>query len=323
LLEGEVQSPTVTILALQSLVDRIGTEHVEQRLKVETEHEAQLFGQGLIIFNLENWYSAPTVIGSALKLMGLYSRARHNADQIAIRRNLLEFESLPPAFADFTILHLSDLHADISEGAMQHLISIVGDLKYDICVLTGDYRGKTYGPFDTSLKSIFELRAQLKKPLYGVLGNHDSIYMVPALEEMGIRMLFNECVTLSRNDSQIYLAGIDDAHFYRTDDIEKAAKQIPGGAFSILLSHTPEVYRKAASAGFNLMLSGHTHGGQLCLPGGIPIKLEARLPRSMGAGAWQYGRMAGYTSVGVGTSLLPVRLNCPPEITLHRLRQRM
>jgi predicted MPP superfamily phosphohydrolase len=323
LLEGEVQSPTVTILALQSLVDRIGTEHVEQRLKVETEHEAQLFGQGLIFFNLENWYSAPWVIGSALKRMGLYSRARRNADRIAIQRNLLEFESLPPAFADFTILQLSDLHADISQGAMRHLISIVGDLKYDICVLTGDYRGKTYGPFDTSLKSILELRAQLKKPLYGVLGNHDSIYMVPALEEMGIRMLFNECVTLSRNDSQIYLAGIDDAHFYRTDDIEKAAKQIPGGAFSILLSHTPEVYRKAASAGFNLMLSGHTHGGQLCLPGGIPIKLEARLPRSMGAGAWQYGRMAGYTSVGVGTSLLPVRLNCPPEITLHRLRQRM
>ena len=313
----------MTISALQRLVDRIGTEHVEQRLKVETEHEAQLFGQGLIFFNLENWYSAPWVIGSALKLMGLYSRARHNADQIVIRRNLLEFESLPPAFADFTILHLSDLHADISEGAMQHLISIVGGLKYDICVLTGDYRGKTYGPFDASLKSIFELRARLKEPLYGVLGNHDSIYMVPALEEMGIRMLFNECVTLSRNDSQIYLAGIDDAHFYRTDDIEKAAKQIPGGAFSILLSHTPEVYRKAASAGFNLMLSGHTHGGQLCLPGGIPIKLEARLPRSMGAGAWQHGGMAGYTSVGAGTSLLPVRLNCPPEITLHTLRERM
>ena len=56
------------------------------------------------------------------------------------------------------------------------------------------------------------------------------------------------------------------------------------------------------------MLSGHTHGGQLCLPGGIPIKLEARLPRSMGAGAWRYAEMAGYTSVGAGTSLLPVRL---------------
>jgi len=313
----------VTILALQSVVDRIGAEHVERRLKVETEHEAQLFGQGLIIFNLENWYSAPWIIGSALKLMGLYNRARHNADQIAIKTNLLEFESLPPAFENFTILHLSDLHADISEGAMQHLIGIVGDLKYDICVLTGDYRGRTYGPFDTSLKSINELTARINGPMYGVLGNHDSIYMVSALEEMGIRMLFNECETISRNDSQIYLAGIDDAHFYRTDDIEKVAKRIPSGAFSILLSHTPEVYSEAARAGFNLMLSGHTHGGQLCLPGGIPIKLEARLPRSMGAGAWHHGRMAGYTSVGAGTSLLPVRLNCPPEITLHTLRQRM
>jgi uncharacterized protein len=313
----------VTILALQSVVDRIGAEHVERRLKVETEHEAQIFGQGLIIFNLENWYSAPWIIGSALKLMGLYNRARHNADQIAIKTNLLEFESLPPAFANFTILHLSDLHADISEGAMQHLIGIVGDLKYDICVLTGDYRGKTYGPFDASLNSIHELRARIKGPMYGVLGNHDSIYMVPALEEMGIRMLFNECETISRKNSQIYLAGIDDAHFYRIDDIEKAAKRIPSGAFSILLSHTPEVYSEAAKAGFNLMLSGHTHGGQLCLPGGIPIKLEARLPRSMGAGAWHHGRMVGYTSVGAGTSLLPVRLNCPPEITLHTLRQRM
>lgn len=313
----------MTILALQSVVDRIGAEHVERRLKVETEHEAQIFGQGLIIFNLENWYSAPWIIGSALKLMGLYNRARHNADQIAIKTNLLEFESLPPAFANFTILHLSDLHADISEGAMQHLIGIVGDLKYDICVLTGDYRGKTYGPFDASLNSIHELMARIKGPTYGVLGNHDSIYMVPALEEMGIRMLFNECETISRKNSQIYLAGIDDAHFYRTDDTEKAAKRIPNGAFSILLSHTPEVYSEAAKAGFNLMLSGHTHGGQLCLPGGIPIKLEARLPRSMGAGAWHHGRMVGYTSVGAGTSLLPVRLNCPPEITLHTLQQRM
>ncbi|MEH2528518.1 MULTISPECIES: metallophosphoesterase [unclassified Bradyrhizobium] len=313
----------MTILALQSVVDRIGAEHVERRLKVETEHEAQIFGQGLIIFNLENWYSAPWIIESALRLVGLYNRARHNADQIAIRTNLLEFESLPPAFANFTILHLSDLHADISVGAMQHLIGIVGNLEYDICVLTGDYRGKTYGPFDPSLKSIRELTARLKGPVYGVLGNHDSIYMVPALEEMGIRMLFNECETISRQNSQIYLAGIDDAHFYRTDDIAKAAKRIPSGAFSILLSHTPEVYSEAANAGFNLMLSGHTHGGQLCLPGGIPIKLEARLPRSMGAGAWHHGRMVGYTSVGAGTSLLPVRLNCPPEITLHTLRQRM
>jgi len=251
----------------------------------------------------------------------LYGRARRNADRIVIKRNILEFENLPPAFSDFTILHLSDLHADISEGAMRRLIDIVGSVQYDICVLTGDYRGKTYGPIHSSLQSIQELGKQLRRPMYGVLGNHDSIHMAPALEEMGIRILFNECEPISLDDSQIYLAGIDDAHFYRTDDIGKAAKQIPAGAFSILLSHTPEVYSEAANHGFSLMLSGHTHGGQLCLPGGIAIRLEARLPRSMGAGAWRHAEMIGYTSVGVGTSILPARLNCPPEISLHTLRR--
>ena len=73
-------------------------------------------------------------------------------------------------------------------------------------------------------------------------------------------------------------------------------------------------------AGFNLLLGGHTHGGQLCLPGSIPITLDAMLPRRMGAGAWRHHTMVGYTSVGAGTSLIPVRLNCPPEITLHYLR---
>jgi predicted MPP superfamily phosphohydrolase len=251
-------STAVTTSALQDLIDRIGTEHVERRLKVEIEHEAQVFGQGLIFFNLENWYSAPWIIRSALKLVGLYSLARRNADQIVIRRNVLEFAKLPPAFESFTILHLSDLHTDISKGAMRHLVGIVRDLQYDICVLTGDYRGKTYGPFDTSLKVINELTAQLKGPLYGVLGNHDSIQMTPSLEAMGIRMLFNECEIVSRGDNHIYLAGVDDAHFYRADDIEKAAKRIPQGAFSILLSHTPEVYGRAGRAGFDLMLCGHT-----------------------------------------------------------------
>jgi uncharacterized protein len=222
---------------------------------------------------------------------------------------------------NFTILHLSDLHADISREAMMNLISTVGNLQYDICVLTGDYRGKTCGPFDDAIAIIKELCQKLKpNSLYGVLGNHDSIRMNPSLEAMGIRMLYNECEEIVRGDERIYLAGVDDAHFYRADDIEKASSKVPADAFSILLSHTPEVYDAAAGAGYDLMLSGHTHGGQLCLPGGIPIKLEAVLPRDMGAGVWRHAGLVGYTSVGVGTSLLPVRLNCPPEITLHRLR---
>jgi uncharacterized protein len=115
------------------------------------------------------------------------------------------------------------------------------------------------------------------------------------------------------------LAGVDDAHFYRADNIEKAAADIPHGCVSVLLSHTPEIYRQAAHAGFGLMLSGHTHGGQICLPGGVPILLEADLPRAFGAGAWRHAGMAGYTSVGAGSSVVPVRFNNRPEITLHQL----
>ena len=119
--------------------------------------------------------------------------------------------------------------------------------------------------------------------------------------------------------ASIYLAGVDDAHFYRADNIEKAAAEIPQGYVSVLLSHTPEIYRQAAHAGFDLMLSGHTHGGQICLPGGIPILLEADLPRAFAAGAWRHAGMAGYTSVGAGSSVVPVRFNNRPEITLHQL----
>ena len=306
---------------LQDLINRIGAEHVEQRLKTEREHEAQLFGQGTIFFNLENAPFLAQIIKTALQLTGLYGRARRNADRVLIRRNEIVSARLPERFDGFTILHISDLHADISVGAMRHLFGLVGDLTCDICALTGDYRGKTYGPFDKSLAHVDALRARLKHPVYGILGNHDSIRMAPAMEAMGIRMLFNEREIIARGDQTIHLAGIDDAHFYRADDIGKAAAEIPREAFSILLAHTPESYRQAADAGFDLMLSGHTHGGQLCLPGGFAVKLEARLPRSMGAGAWRYGDMAGYTSVGAGTSLLPVRLNCPPEITLHTLRR--
>lgn len=220
----------------------------------------------------------------------------------------------------FTILHISDMHVDMNEAAMQRLIELVGDMRYDLCVLTGDYRGKNLGPFEATLNGVARVRAHLKEPVYGVLGDHDTIQMVPGLEAMGIHILLNESQVIARGDQQIYLAGIDDAHCFKADDIKKAALQIPFGKFSILLSHTPEVYHPAAHAGFKLLLSGHTHGGQICLPGFIPIILDAVLPRRMGAGAWRYHDMVGYTSVGAGSSVVPVRLNCPPEVTLHCLR---
>ncbi|TMJ82010.1 MAG: metallophosphoesterase [Alphaproteobacteria bacterium] len=306
---------------LRKLEIRLGPLHARQRLGIERDHEAQVFGQGLTFFHLENSSWAEWIIRNILKATGLYWRARQNAERILVKRNDMRFKTLPPLFEGFTILHISDLHVDMNEVAMNRLIELVGSMQYDVCVLTGDYRGRTFGPFQPALDGVARVGTRLKQPIYAVLGNHDTIQMVPGLEAMDIRVLLNECETIVRENQRIYLAGIDDAHFFRVDNIEKAALSIPRGEFSILLSHTPEVYRQAAHANFDLMLSGHTHGGQICLPGSIPIKLEAVLPRRMGAGPWQYNDMTGYTSVGAGSSVVPVRLNCPPEITLHHLRR--
>jgi predicted MPP superfamily phosphohydrolase len=147
----------------------------------------------------------------------------------------------------------------------------------------------------------------------------NSLRMVPAMEAMGYRLLLNECTAIRRDHATIYLAGIDDPHFYRLDDLCRAANAIPAGAVSILLSHTPEPYQRAAHAVFDLMLCGHTHGGQLCLPFGVPVLTYAASPRRFARGAWHHQALTGYTSTGSGTSLVDVRLNCPPEVTLHRL----
>lgn len=306
---------------LASLERRLGRVYARQRLGIETDHEAQIFGQGLNFFHIENWYSIHSVIRNVLRLCGLYWRGRRNAERITVKTNSPECEKLPASFDGFTILQISDTHVDMNQRAMRRLAGLVSQLDYDVCVLTGDFRGKTYGPYQQALAGMAELVAHLRPPIYGVLGNHDTIRMLPGLEAAGIRMLQNECATIERGTDKLYLAGIDDAHYFRVDNIEKAAAEIPEGAFCVLLSHTPEIYRQAANAGFDLLLSGHTHGGQICLPGAIPITLDSVLRRRMGSGAWRYGRMHGYTSVGVGSSVVAVRFNCPPEITLHRLQR--
>lgn len=304
-----------------ALESRLGRVHARQRLGIEKDHEAQAFGQGLTFFHIENIPVSHVIIEAILRLSGTYWRGRANAARVTLRTNEVYSERLPAQFEGFTILHLSDLHADMSAGAMAEAARLVSDLRYDLCVLTGDYRGRTYGPFHPCLRDMRRLREALKGDIYGVLGNHDTILMVPDLERMGVRMLLNEHVVIERDGSQMFLAGIDDAHFYRVDNIEKAAAAMPQDQFSILLSHTPETYRQASHAGFDLLLAGHTHGGQICLPGGTPIILESVLPRSMGRGPWKYRGMAGYTSVGAGSCGVPVRFNCPPEITLHHLRR--
>ncbi|WP_300254204.1 metallophosphoesterase [Bradyrhizobium sp.] len=301
------------------LENRLGRLHARQRLGIEADHEAQIFGQGLNFFHIENWYSVHSVIRTAFRFSGLYRRGLKNAADVQVRTTDLAFAALPKAFDGFTLLHISDLHVDMNAPAMRRLAELLPALAYDVCVLTGDFRGATYGPFDAALDGMKAICALLTSSVYGVLGNHDTIRLVPGLEDLGVRMLLNECTALTRGDERIHLCGIDDAHFYRVDNIEKAAADIPPESFTILLSHTPEIYRHAAHAGFDLLLSGHTHGGQICLPGPVPITLDSALPRRFGSGLWRYHDMVGYTSVGVGSSVVPIRLNCPPEIALHRL----
>ena len=304
---------------LRWLEQRLGRLHARQRLGAENDHEAQVFGEGLTFFHIENSKLAALAIEYVLKTSGVFWRGCRNAERVEVRHNHVKAAALPHAFEGFSILQLSDLHCDMSERAMARLAAILPSLSCDICVLTGDFRGATYGPFDPALATIAELRSKIGSPVYGVLGNHDSVRMVSRLEKMGIRMLMNESETIVRGAQRIHIAGIDDAHFYRTDNIEKAAAAIPHDEFSILLSHTPEIFRLAAHAEFNLLLSGHTHGGQICLPGGIPITLSSKLPRRFGAGPWRHHALQGYTSVGAGTVVVPVRFNCAPEISLHYL----
>ena len=300
---------------LTILEQRLGRGHARQRLGIEKDHEAQVIN----FFHIENLALSPVLIRAGLMATGLYWRGISNAAKVDIRHNRIESPHLPKAFDGFTIVQLSDLHVEMSEAAMERVIDLLGEARYDVCVLTGDYRGGTWGPYDATLAGMARVVAGLKGQIYGVLGNHDTICMVPGLEAMGIRLLLNESDVIERGGQRLHLGGIDDAHFYGMENIEKATAAIPHDEFSILISHTPEVYRQAAHADFNLLLSGHTHGGQICLPGGIPITLDSILPRSMGSGAWKYHDMIGYTSVGAGSSIVPVRFNCPPEITLHHL----
>jgi uncharacterized protein len=304
---------------VEKLEQRLGRVHARQRLGIEGDHEA-IFGHGINFFHPENWYSTHSLFRNALKFTGIYWRGHKNTRRIEVRHNEIRLRHLPARFDGFTILHLSDLHVDMNPGPIERLIELLHKVQYDICVLTGDYRGRTFGPFAATLAGLARVRSHLKELVYGVLGNHDTVRMVPGMEDMGIRMLLNECETIARGDQQIHLAGIDDAHYYRADNIEKVASEIPHEEVSILLSHTPEIYRQAAHADFDVLLGGHTHGGQICLPGSIPITLDSVLPRRMGSGPWKYHTMIGYTSVGVGSSIVTVRFNCRPEITLHHLR---
>ena len=304
---------------LKLLERRVSPAHLRQRLGIERDREAKIFGQGVRAFHIENWYSIHSFIRNSLRLTLLHGRGRRNALDLKVTENEIRIPHLPKAFDGYTMLHISDLHLDVNDDMASVLRERLTGLEYDICVMTGDFRAKTFGPYDKALDAMQSVRKAMQGPVYAILGNHDSIQMVPGLEAMDIRVLLNESITIERDGDLIHMAGIDDPHYYQADNLEKASESIPDEAVSILLSHSPETFRHAAHVGFDVLLCGHTHGGQICLPGGVPLMSNARCPRAFSNGKWTYQTMQGYTSRGSGASVVDVRFNCPPEVTLHTL----
>ena len=303
------------------LEQRVNPSHLKQRLGIELDREQKIFSQGPNFFHIENWYSIHAFIRNTLRLSLLHRRGQKNALDLQVTQNTLTLPQLPDAFEGYRILHISDLHIDVNDKIPLVLADTISKLEYDLCVITGDLRARTFGPYHDALDAMKVVRNHITTPVYAVLGNHDTIQMVPGLEAMGIDVLLNESVMIEKAGQSLYLSGIDDPHYYEAHNIEKASYDIPGDSTSILLSHSPEPYQHAAHAGFDVFLCGHTHGGQICLPGGIPLMRNARCPRKFCNGSWDFHNMQGYTSKGSGVSVVDVRYNCPPEITLHTLQK--
>lgn len=298
------------------LAGRFDAAHLKRRLSLQQQRSRSWDGQA-------NSYSVSRgkrMLVSLLRLFGLYERGRRNFLTPALVRCEWILPSLPAAFNGFRMLQLSDLHADFEPELAQKAAALTAGLEYDICVHTGDfYSGGTDG-LGLAMEVIADMLGKIKGPHFGVLGNHDLIQKVSHLESMGMRMLVNENIALQRGGQDIWLCGVDDSHHYRMADLLAARRNVPAKAFSILLSHSPDIHLQAAAAGFDLMLAGHTHGGQICLPGGIPLITHCRISRAYGRGRWLSGHLQGYTARGTGGCGLPVRFNCPAEITLHTLR---
>jgi predicted MPP superfamily phosphohydrolase len=239
-----------------------------------------------------------------------------------VREIRLAYDRLPEGFCGFKILHLTDLHADGLVGLADAISERIQGLEVDLAVMTGDYRFDVRGPCHNIYPPVERILKSVNARLgvVGVLGNHDVSEEIEALEGLGVRMLINQALELRRGQDSAWVIGLDDPHYYGCDDLPGALKGVPSEAFKILLVHTPEVIEAAEAYGVDLYLCGHTHGGQVCLPLIGPIVYSANCPRAYARGVWKYKNVQGYTSPGVGTSGVPVRFFCPPEIGLLELR---
>lgn len=240
---------------------------------------------------------------------------------------------LPEAFDGFTIAQLSDFHYDehFSAVPIRKAVEAVNGMKPDLIVLTGDFvtvpilerpidrmrATKTAAPCAAILQAL-----QARAGVFAILGNHDATadptQISGTLRDHGIRVLRNESIPLEGGKNRVWLAGIADA-LRGEPDLGAAIEKIPASDARILLAHEPDFADEASLQPIDLQLSGHSHGGQVWIPGiGAPWlpPLSKKYPR----GLYRVGNLTLYTNIGIGTIRAPIRINCPPEITLITLR---
>jgi predicted MPP superfamily phosphohydrolase len=254
--------------------------------------------------------------------------ARHTIDLVS---QTLHITRLPDAFHGFRIVQLSDIHLDeFTEPAFLKLaLRRINQLAPDLVLLTGDFA--SFGPLPLSYSRQSILRcADLLKNLacpqrYAILGNHDttigSEFVVAALTASDVPVLVNQYVPIERGNQRLWLGGVDDpGTSYPILDL--AVPQHPDGPV-ILMCHPPDfadtVVRHPRGPLIDVMLSGHSHGGQVCLPFLGPLVLPPMGEKYV-AGLFRFNQMQLYVNRGIGTTGLPFRFNCPPEITLLTLQ---
>jgi predicted MPP superfamily phosphohydrolase len=222
---------------------------------------------------------------------------------------------LPGSFDDYRILFLTDLHLDIKPNA---LVRLKQDKlpEHDIMVLGGDFFDYSENQSLQLLKEITELTC---KPTYAVLGNHDSVEIMPLLEEAGVRVLLNEHCLIERDNEHILLMGIDDVSTFNSTLQRESASIHDFHGCKILVSHSPDFLPHAAALGYDIQLSGHTHGGQFKMFNQAIFK-QTKYDFAI-SGKWKHGELQGYTSSGFGSSRHPIR-NIIPEAALVTLKRK-
>ena len=254
--------------------------------------------------------------------------------RLQLKKIEIPLRRLPHQFDGFTIVQVSDFHyeEEFSAIPIRRSVDLVNSLHPDLVVFTGDFVTAPMFRFGrhaalVAANAVFPCAAVLsgiKAPMgsFAILGNHDA-YSNPALVATGLRshgipLLKNSCVPIERDGARFWLAGIDDV-LEGQPDLGAAIKKIPPGEPIILLAHEPDFADEAALTPVDLQLSGHSHGGQIWIPG-IGAPWLPSLARNYPRGFYKIENMVLYTNIGIGTIRAPIRINCIPEVTHITLR---